>query len=212
MPRSGTQTDEPALYVCDASVWINLVATQHLEAVIAAMPGRLGITLVALGELEEGRSNGHATVDHVSSLLARNEIEALDLIDEDQELFFSLVSGDCSQTIDDGEAATLVCAHRLGATAVIDERKATGLARDQFPNLPVRSTTDLLLSDRTKALSKGKAGTLLYNALVGARMRVPHARLEEVADLVGQDRLRHCRSLPESLRERRTQSRTATPQ
>ena len=74
-----------------------------------------------------------------------------------EETYLSLVAGPVSQTLDDGEAATLALALEVGAIAIIDERKAIKLAQTRFPDLRIVSTTDLLLSDVVRAVLSTKS-------------------------------------------------------
>ena len=67
------------------------------------------------------------------------------LSDEDEALFIEFISGSTSETLADGEAATLACAHRLRCPAVIDEKTATALAARRLPGVQVQSTMDILL-------------------------------------------------------------------
>jgi len=89
----------------------------------------------------------------------------------------------------------------VGGAAVIDERKATTLAALRFPRLRVLSTVDLTLAVRvTASLGDAVVADAVFDALTGARMRVPHARLADVVALVGPTRLASCHSLPSRLR------------
>jgi len=93
------------------------------------------------GVLEPGREGGQGLVGVVRCA------------EEDEELFLSLVVGAAAETLDDGEAATLVYAARSSSIAVIDERKATSLSASRFPGLGVWSTLDVLLRKSVVAAS-----------------------------------------------------------
>jgi predicted nucleic acid-binding protein len=112
-----------------------------------------------------------------------------------------MVSGAASETLDDGEAATLACAHRLADFALIDERKATRLACRRFAHVQVQSTVDLLLSQEVRdALPDHELGDALFRALTGARMRVPHHHAAAIIAILGPDRVAGCSSLPARVR------------
>jgi predicted nucleic acid-binding protein len=112
-----------------------------------------------------------------------------------------LVAGRASETLDDGEAATLALSLHLGATALIDERKAICIAAGRFPALTVATTTDLLFSAQVRgALSANLFGDALFASLTKARMRVPNHLLDEVCDCLGPDRTLLCLSLPARVR------------
>ena len=136
--------------IADASVWINLIATERAHVILRATPVPLRITDVALAELERGRSKGRQAADEMAALLHMGLTDVVALAAEDEALFVSLVSGPAAETLDDGEAATLACAHRLGVCALIDERKATQIAARRFETLEVLSTVDLLLSPEVR--------------------------------------------------------------
>lgn len=186
--------------IADASVWINLIATERAHVVLRATPVPLRITDVALAELERGRLKGRQAADEMAALLHMGLTEVVALADEDEALFLSLVSGTAADTLDDGEAATLACAHRLGVSALIDEKKATQIAARRFETLQVLSTVDLLLSPEVRAACGSDLGDALFGALTGARMRVPDHHADEVVRVVGVERARSCNSLPARLR------------
>jgi predicted nucleic acid-binding protein len=187
--------------IADASVWINLVATARCEDIITALDAPIGISDIALQELERGSANGHGAFAHISPLIRSGHIQVVKMEPGDEDLYLSLVAGDTAETLDDGEAATLVVAMRLNGVALIDERKATTIAQRRFPMLDLRSTTDLLFDTLPDAGDTvGPLGDALFGALQGARMRVPsnwHARVIEV---LGPERARLCHSLPTHLR------------
>ena len=186
--------------IADASVWINLIATERAHIILRATPVPLRITDVALAELERGRSKGRQAADEMAALLHMGLTEVVALAAEDEALFFSLVSGAAAETLDDGEAATLACAHRLGACALIDERKATQIAAKRFEALEVLSTVDLLLSQEVRSACGAEFGDVMFGALTGARMRVPDHHAEEIVRVVGAERAMSCHSLPARVR------------
>lgn len=188
--------------VADASVWINLIATERAHVILRATPTPLRITDVALAELERGRSKGRRAADEMAALLHLGLTEVVALNADDEDLFVSLVSGGAAETLDDGEAATLACACRLGVSAVIDERKATLIAAQRFQTLEVLSTVDLLLSPEVRGACGAELGNVLFGALTGARMRVPDQHTEEVVRVLGAERVASCNSLPARLRRR----------
>lgn len=188
--------------IADASVWINLIATERAHVILRATPIPLRITDVALAELERGRPKGRQAADGMAALLHMGLTEVVALGAEDEALFYSLVSGAAAETLDDGEAATLACAHRLGACALIDERKATQIAARRFAKLEVLSTVDLMLSPEVRSACGNDLGDILFGALTGARMRVPQHHVEEVVRILGANRAANCHSLPAHARGR----------
>lgn len=197
-PESGA---EASWQIADASVWINLAATGRCAEILAALGPPIAIVDVALRELQRGSSNGHGVLAHVEPLIQSGQVHVLSMTAEDEDKFLGLVAGGASETLDDGEAATLVVAARLKGTALIDERKATAIARQRFPSLDLRSTTDVLFT--TLPDEGGHVGPLanaLYLALRGARMRVPAQWQARVVQVLGAQRASECNSLPAHLR------------
>ena len=188
------------MMVADASVWINLVATGGAHRILKALPRPLAITDVALAELERGRPKGRQAADQVAALLHMKLMQVVPLAAEDEAIFLSLVAGTASETLDDGEAATLACAVRLGACAVVDERKATSLAGRRFAGLNVCCTCDLLLGpDVRNAFGSAALADAVFAALTDARMRVPNGHAVDIVNLLG-DRAASCLSIPARFR------------
>ena len=203
MQRLGSPPDPTGMCVCDASFWINLVATCRAELILRAIKPLMVITDVALAELERGRAKGRITAEAVNALVAQGLVGVVCCASEDEELFLSLVVGPAAETLDDGEAATLVYAARSSTVAVIDERKATSIAASRFPGLGVWSTLDVLLADGVvTTFGRGEISEAIFGALTGARMRVPLHHLHDVVELLGTDRVMQCPSLPARLRQR----------
>ena len=202
MHRLGSPPDPAAMCVCDASFWINLVATGQADPLLRAIESTMVITDVALGELERGRAKGRMTAGAVISLIAQGLVGVVRCAEEDEELFLSLVVGAAAETLDDGEAATLVYAARSSGIAVIDERKATSLSASRFPSLSVWSTLDVLLRKSVvAAFGRGEISDAIFGALTASRMRVPTHRLQEVVEILGSERIIRCPSLPARLRQ-----------
>lgn len=191
---------EPPL-VADASVWINLVAGGRAVDVLRALPQPTIIPSIALSELERGRDKGRSAHAGVMPLIAAGYVTVIDLPEEAEDVYLNLVAGRASQTLDDGEAATLALALHLNATALIDERKAICIAATRFPVLTIATTADLLLSTQVRTvLDAGQLADALFASLMEARMRVPDHLLDEVCACLGSDRTRLCLSLPARVR------------
>ena len=163
------------------------------------------VTEAALRELEVGRSKGRQTADEVVNLIRIGLVDVVRHGPDQDDLFLSLVAGATADTIDDGEAATLAYAVSRSSIAVIDEKKATVISARRFPELVVRSTTDLLLAPETfEGLGKVAAIESIFGALRSARMRVPDHRIAEVVALLGGERAAVCPSLPAVFRAGRS--------
>lgn len=191
---------EPPL-VADASVWINLIAGGRALDILRTFDRPTIIPSIAFGELERGRDKGRSAAEGLIALIDTGHVTVVDLPPAAEDVYLSLVAGRVSQTLEDGEAATLALALDLGATALIDERKAIGIAATRFPGLNVATTTDLLLSERIRSvLTPVDLSDALFATLTEARMRVPDHLLDEVCACLGPDKTRLCLSLPARVR------------
>lgn len=199
MSLPGSWPEHGNTLVSDASVWINLVATEQAELILRSSNARHLITATARAELEAGRAKGRLTAEAVAGFLADGLVEEVRLESlEEEEIFVRLVAGPVRDTLDDGEAATIAFALANAASALIDERKATMLCSRQFPDLQVVNTVDLLLCRPVRQnLTDAALGDAIFNALERARMRVPDDHQAEVRRLIGAERALRCPSLPQ---------------
>jgi predicted nucleic acid-binding protein len=111
--------------------------------------------------------------------------------------FEALVVGAAADTLDDGEAATIAYALEIGATPIIDERKAHRICNERFPSFALASTVDLLAHASIEAeLGREALTDAVLQALLNARMRVLPHRIKWVVDLIGHSRACECPSLP----------------
>lgn len=192
------------LLVGDASVWISLVASGHSDAILRAIPNRVVITDVAIEELERGRARGRSTIEGVEKLISAGLLSSVVCPEEAEPVYFELLGGNAAETLDDGEACTLAYALHAQGCALIDEKKATAIADRRFPKLALLSTVDLMLSQYVQAaLGPAKTTDALYAALMDAKMRVPSRLIDQVCNLLGDDRIRGCLSLPRRTRPAR---------
>jgi predicted nucleic acid-binding protein len=111
----------------------------------------------------------------------------------------NLVSGAASDSLDDGEAATIAFALEQSAIALIDERKANRICRERFAGLAVAKTIDVLAHKNVQAaMGRDRLAEAVFNALNDSRMRVPIDQIEWVIQLLGAERAAKCVSLPRS--------------
>ena len=136
-------------------------------------------------------------------MIAAGRVEIVRLGNDGMRHFDGLVSGPAADTLDDGEAATIAYALEHCATAIIDERKANKICAERFGTLSTGCTIDLLAhSEIETALGRKGLADGVFNALYYGRMRVPAGHVDWVVNLVGQDRIKKCCSLPRSIRVR----------
>jgi predicted nucleic acid-binding protein len=110
------------------------------------------------------------------------------------DIFIDLVGADPPDDLSDGEAATIAHALVRNATLVIDEQKATRIARTRFPQLKVCSTLDILSSSYViRALGIESLSAAIFDAASYARMRIPRQFENWVRELLGPDRSKECR-------------------
>jgi len=111
--------------------------------------------------------------------------------------YLSLVSGQTSQTLDDGEASTIGYAVQSKSAVAIDERKATGICGVRYPSIPIFNSLDLLLHPTVaQAMNDNEHAEAIFNALTGARMQVPSKHIANVIELIGNEKASLCSSLP----------------
>ncbi|UVH55097.1 DNA-binding protein [Variovorax paradoxus] len=190
------------LLVLDTSIVINLNATGCAEKILRALPHRVTVVDVVVGELEYGRSKGRGDAAMLADLAKADAVTIASLGEFALQHFESLVVGASAETLDDGEAATIAYAIDAKARAVIDERKATRLCSNRFPNVTLKSTIDLLSHQAVQeSLGLPHLADALHKALLSARMRVPPHHMNWVVNLIGNERTAACRCLPEIVRQ-----------
>ena len=101
-----------AVLVADASVAINLNATRSAAQIIGALAEQVVIVDAVIDELEGGRRKGHRDADDLKSLVAQGLVEVKSLGPAGLVYVERLVVGSASETLDDGEAATIAYARR----------------------------------------------------------------------------------------------------
>lgn len=201
-------SDQESALVADASTVINLNATRCAEGILGALPYRVAVVDVVADELENGRQKGRNDAGELAMLVSAGLIEVVKLGHQGLVGFESLVIGTASETLDDGEAATIAHAAESNAVAVIDERKAIRLCATRFPDVRLGCTVDLIAHPAVRrALGPSALADAVHNALVGARMRVLPRHLRAVVDLIGSERASQCVSLPRAVRNRRDSGR-----
>ncbi|MBY5637854.1 hypothetical protein HFO39_24350 [Rhizobium leguminosarum] len=187
--------------VVDTSVIINLNATGRATDIVRAFGVKLQASAVVRDELVADRFSARNDAEMAAALVREELLEFVELDDEGERIFASLISGSAAQTLDDGEAATLAVGAVLGQTVVIDERKAQRIAAERFDGMQIIATADILCSERMVAnLGAEQVGDLIFNSLTGARMFVPERHHGWVIDLLG-PRAIECYSLPAALRQ-----------
>lgn len=192
--------DSDNVLIADASVAINLNATGHAKRILKALSKRVVVVDVVVGELNEGVHKAPEHADLLDDLVADGLIEVMGLGPVGMAHFESLVIGSASQTLDDGEAATIAYALQVGALALIDERKAIRVCGERFPQLRLGCTVDVLAHDSVQRALAERLSPAILNALQGARMRVLPQHIDWVVKVIGPEQARTCLSLPVAAR------------
>ena len=191
--------ENTSLIALDASIAINLNATGCAADILACFAGRIVLTDIVLGELEDGVAKGRGSAALTRQLIEKGSIRLVSLSEEGLRCFEQLVIGDAAMTLDDGEAATIAYAIETGAIAVIDERKANRICAERFRSVQLAATVDLLAHpDVQRMIGRTSLSDAVFAALTEARMRVFPHHVAWVLDLIGAERARQCRSLPRS--------------
>ena len=194
-------TDPAALIAADSSTVINLNATGRAQEIIRAIPNRLVVVDIVSAELDEGRRRGRRDAESLSKLVSADLVEIVKLDDFAAPHFEKLVVGPAAMTLDDGEAATIAYANGCGAIAAIDERKATRICAQMFPDLRIGCTVDILAHPGVQqSLGKETLAEAVFKALYHGRMRVFPHHVEWVLGLIGPDQAVVCTSLPNAVR------------
>lgn len=182
-------------WVLDASVLINLLAGGRIREVLGGISASWCVVEQAANEVlrDPLDPRNEAPLD---AYLKNNPLSVVELHGPPLETFIALVSAPGSDSLDDGEAATLAYAHHVGGVAVIDEKKARGISAKQFIDLPVLSTVDLYRHPNVlKILGEHALTQAILASLRISRMRVPPEHDDWVRSMIGHEEARQCSSL-----------------
>jgi predicted nucleic acid-binding protein len=189
--------DPNVTFVLDTSVIINLNASDYGHKILHALPNRIFVSNEVLLELEEGRQKGCNDADFLNKLVSADLAEIKNLNDTEIKIFEQMVIGPAGMTLDDGESATVAYAVENHAIAVIDERKAHRICREQFPSLIMGCTIDLFTHPAVqKSLELEELHISIKNALSKARMRVFPEYIDWIIDIIGPENVNKYTSLP----------------
>ena len=197
--------DDPQVpIVIDSSVVINLTTTGYAEKILQALPSQFYIADEVALEIEHGRKK-YTTADTLTTLVQRGFLSVISLGQEGRSHFVRLIAGRATETLDDGEAATIASALEHRGVALIDERKALRICTERFAHLRTGYTVDLLTHRNVRAaLGHYKLGNAVFEALYHGRMRVPHTYIDSVVNLIGPNRASKCSALSTVVVERPT--------
>jgi len=203
--ESPTSLTKRETITTDASTVINLNATGRAQEIVQALGIRFVVVDVVQAELAAGRRSGRCDAELLNGLLADRIFELVQLDAAAMVQFENLVIGPAIATLDDGEAATIAYSITAGATAAIDEKKATAICAQRFSALSLCSTVDILARPEVRnSLGKDELSAAVFRALMHGRMRVLPHNVQWVVDLIGPEQASACISLPKTVRRLRT--------
>jgi predicted nucleic acid-binding protein len=175
---------------------INLLATGRSEQILRALDMPITVTENVVREIEAGSTSGHQQFGLLSRLTDDGLVQSAKLEGQALQAFFEIVSGPVSDTLGDGEAATLAYAQATECFAVVDEKKATTLASRRFPAVGLATTIDVLAHAKVRAVLGEKVlAESTFVALRTARMQVRDYQLDWVLKVIGYENAASCSSL-----------------
>lgn len=193
---SSCLTEEDSQLVLDSSVVINLLATSRPIQILGALAVPAMVAESVVREIEDGEVAGRKGSVSIGALIDSQVIDVAALDEDGLSVFAALVSGTASESLGDGEAATIATALAVGGSAVIDEKKATRLSQERYGGLRLATTLDLLAHQNVlAALGKTTLAQVTFSALQNARMQVREHQFDWVLDLIGAERAASCPSL-----------------
>lgn len=188
--------------VADTSAIINLNATRCSAEILAALPARLTVVDVAMGELDEGRKNGRPDAELFADLCKAGLVVVDRLGDIGKEMFEQLVIGPANETLDDGEAATIAYAVEHSFGVVVDDNKARRICRERYSHVKIQCSVELFKHPSIRqALGQQRFASAILNALRIGRMHVLPEHVSWVVGLIGEKNASACTSLPKRLRQ-----------
>lgn len=197
-PTTYPEVNSYSFYVFDSSAIINLIGSGFAKRIL---------TKLSAPSLLEGFVYNEVTKERkrrvfVDGLVARKLLQAVDMDDNEASFFVSLISSSPKDSLHDGEAATLSIARYRKGIAVIDEKKALRIAREQNRPIPTCCTLDLLrLPSIIQDIKGPKLNKAVFNALKRARMRIPINHEEWVLGLLSAEQIAQCTSIRNQMRE-----------
>jgi predicted nucleic acid-binding protein len=131
-----------ALFLQDASVLLNLLATDHLEVMSADTGWRFAICTAVHVEAKKLRdpSTGDMIPIDIEPLIRSGVLQVLTLSGSDEQtLFIENVA-----SLDDGEAMSLAIASSRRLELAVDDKAAIKFAREHFPEMCLWTTPELI--------------------------------------------------------------------
>jgi predicted nucleic acid-binding protein len=161
--------------VLDTSVWINLLATGAMEAILEALAVPCKAPEQVVSEILRHPVTGEfLTADSHPLRQLGQQVAVSALEGKEVELFLDIVGAPAIEALGDGEAAAIAVAVCQGLDLVIDDRKARRILRERFREVRTYWTVDVLQASRVlAALGRQHAEDCFAKARRFGRMHVP---------------------------------------
>jgi predicted nucleic acid-binding protein len=161
--------------VLDTSVWINLLATEAMEAILRALAVPCYAPEQVVTEIRRHPVTGAVFPMESHPLRQMSPtVSILSLEGNELDLFLEIVGAPFGDALGDGEAAAIVVAASRGLDLIIDDRKARRIGRERFSQLRIYWTVDLLrASSVAAALGRPRVDECFARACRFGRMHVP---------------------------------------
>jgi predicted nucleic acid-binding protein len=161
--------------VLDTSVWLNLMATEAMGAILDALavPCYAPEQVVTEIKRDPGTGMTFPAGSHPLRLMSPR-VSILSLENEELDLFIEIVSAPAGAALGDGEAAAIAVAASRGLDLVIDDRKARRILRERFSRVRTYWTVDLFrTSSVVTVLGRTQVDEYFAKAVRIGRMHVP---------------------------------------
>lgn len=161
--------------VLDASVRINLLATEAMELILGALALPCHAPEQVVMEVKRYPATGVVfSAGNHPLRQSSPSIAIISLEGEELDLFLEIVGAPAGDALADGEAASIAVAARRGLDLVIDDRKARRILRERFSQVRAYCTVDLLRADTVvSALGRHLADECVAKARRFGRMHIP---------------------------------------
>jgi predicted nucleic acid-binding protein len=161
--------------VLDTSVWINLLATDAMGAILVALGVPCHAPEQVIAEIKRHPVTGAIFAGDKHPLRrAASQVSIVSLEGEELDLFIEIVGRPAVDALGDGEAAAIAVAVKRGLDLVIDDRKARRILRQHFSQVRTYWTVDLLQAQQVlAALGNRRVEDCFYKAKRFGRMHVP---------------------------------------
>lgn len=137
-------TSAHKLSVLDASVIINLLATEELDRILSVYNYTCIVPEQVFSEIKRSPITRMPYSARSHPILASRYLSVEKLSGNALDMFVDLVSGPATSRLDDGEAAAIALAFARCATLVIDERKARRIIKERYPSIVLHRSGDLI--------------------------------------------------------------------